>query len=799
MKVRRGWFGLMIALGAPAPALAAAVYSFNIAPQPTRQALIEATVTANGSLGGDLVQCGGRSPGFQGRAPLAVALKALLSETGCSFRIAGDNAIVIVRAPARPGPARRPAVQTPTRPPDSIEVTVVARRRVDEDITLGLQRSNVQGEHLNAEGVLTIADLAPQVVGMVATNLGPGRNKVLLRGLSDGVFPGEASATVALFFDDAPLNYVEKDPSLRLIDIDSVDVVRAPQARAPNAIGGAIYIRPTRPLLDQFAGSGSIEGKTISRGGTGYAAGATLNLPLVKDRDALRLVAYSDEEPGYIEDRLPTGVVTNGSHEVGLRAQNAWVSENGWRLDSTLIVQRLKVDDSQYVFAPLADFTRSNRLAEPSSNNVAYLISTLSGTVMGAKARWTLSYSDHDLYGRYDATQTLGVFGLSTANPAAYDARNHLKTFVNSVGLKGGDRHASWRAGGSLVVEQDQESSVLGLVSTPGAPLYQDTRRDSRFDASGYLGATLQLLDRLDIDLSLSPYHWSQSVKADAVRADGSVVGAPYTTKLDHLGVQPAASLIYTPIDDLELSARVSAAERPRGVNTGVLLAKRPSGATPFQANRTYTGDRLQTYELGQSYISWRGALSVKLTEYIMNWRQVQADEFSIYNTPITVNLGNGELTGIEAEVGVKPGHGFAIKALAGAEHAALGGQVNKAFFSGSYGGLIGAPRYTGGLIIDRHGETSGIKWRWSALYALQGPSRATFDGLTASNLRGYDTVNLSVEFSYDGWSLLANATNLFDQRGDTLAFGNPFSVQRGRQITPQRPRLISVGIERRF
>jgi hypothetical protein len=79
------------------------------------------------------------------------------------------------------------------------------------------------------------------------------------------------------------------------------------------------------------------------------------------------------------------------------------------------------------------------------------------------------------------------------------------------------------------------------------------------------------------------------------------------------------------------------------------------------------------------------------------------------------------------------------------------------------------------------------------------GPSKVTFDGLTASSLKGYSLVNFTGEIRSGDWRagfLLANA---FDRTDDTLAFGNPFSFDRGRQITPLRPRHVTLTLARSF
>jgi len=41
-----------------------------------------------------------------------------------------------------------------------------------------------------------------QLASFSTTNLGPGRNKILLRGLSDGAFTGQAQSMVALYLDE---------------------------------------------------------------------------------------------------------------------------------------------------------------------------------------------------------------------------------------------------------------------------------------------------------------------------------------------------------------------------------------------------------------------------------------------------------------------------------------------------------------------------------------------------------------------------------------------------------------------
>lgn len=785
---------------AAAPAVASPLYAFKIPPGHVRQALIEATVTANGSLGGDLTRCDGESPGFTGRAALAEALHVILSRTPCSFRIGEDNTIVVrLNRETSPRPRRAPSAAAPAAAAD-VAVVVNGTRVTEGDALRARLHSRLEGDQLSIRRVQNVSSLSADVAGMSSTNLGPGRNKIIFRGVSDGVFPGEASATVAIFLANAPLNYVEKDPGLRLVDVESIEVIRSPQARTPNALGGAIVIQPNPPVMDTLGGSIAAFGSSASHGGRGYQTELVANAPLLPGRDAVRLVLYDDRAPGYIRDQLPSGAAaTNTTTVQGGRISNRLKLTDRWSWDVTSAWQRLHQQDSQYVFESLSGFTRTNRVAEPSNNNAAYLISALSGSLAGVELGWTGVLSDHHIDSLYDATETLGVFGVSTTKPAAYQSNQRVRTVLNSVSASSKQGALRWRAALNAASVHDDEVSSLGLITAPGSPLYEDDRAARRTDISGYLGLTWRVFGGLQVDGSISPFDRRQWIEANAVRADGVIVGKRFTTSFKQKGIDPSVGVIWDPVESLILVARYSTGERPEGVNTGVLLAKRRAGLTPFQANRAYGGDKLEVFELGQQWRSDWWSTSVKLVEYWMNWKNVQADEFSIYNTPLTVNIGNGALRGGELEVrSVLPGD-INLVALLGVEHGSLSDNVTKSYFSGAYGGLIGTPRYNGSLQISRRGTLGDLGWLWSATYFLQGPSRATFDGLTASDLRGFSTTDAAVEFKLHGFSLIANATNIFDQRGDTLAFGNPFSVQRGRQITPQRPREFSVGFRRAF
>ncbi len=792
--------GLVLLFWSAAGSVAAApLYDFNIPAQPIDRALVALTVQVNGSLGGDYQSCSGRSVPFHRRASLKTALETLLAPSGCRFRIADDNAIVILK-PQTVAQGRRTTPKVSASLPAGTQTVVVTARPLGDVFLAGIgTRRTVDADQMRLAGVVSLTDIAPLVPGMVATNLGPGRNKILLRGMSDGVFPGEAISTVAIILDNSPLNYSEKDPSLRLVDVADVAVAPAPQGLVTSAIGGVVRIRSNPPDLEQASAAISGALQSTHYGGAGHAVDLVANVPLFSGTAAVRGVLYEAGEAGYIRDILPTRESRNSSRETGGRLSYRQLIDGHWTFTAAAIWQRLSVADSQYVFDTTRDFSRTNRIAEPNSNKANYVYTTLAGTLGVARVSWTETYSDHSLAERYDATQSLGIFGQSTTNPAAYDSRKHVQTLISDLSASMPALGGQWRSGVLMVNERDTAVAALGLVSAPSAPLYEDARRDRRIDLSAFVEARYALARKLSVELGATAYQLDQDIRSNAVNTFGAVVGKPFTTEVVERGVKPAIALIYTPSDDWTLSARVSTGARPAGVNTGVLLARRGAGVTPYQANRTYVGDRVTEYELNQKYTTRTPYLAISLSEFIVEWRRVQADEFSIYNTPITVNVGDGELTGVEADVVLKPMEGLEIHAIGSGENTSLGGKVTKAYFSGTYGGLIGVPKYSAGLSVIKSVELAPFALTGSVEYHALGPSRATFDGLTASSVRGYQILDASAEIRHDHLSLLFICSNLADSKGDTLAFGNPFSIQRGREITPVRPRTISLKLSLTF
>ena len=149
-----------------------------------------------------------------------------------------------------------------------------------------------------------------------------------MRGLSAG-FAGEQSAgtiggfpNVAVYLDDQSMQFPAHNADVYVADIERVEVLEGPQGTlfGGGAQAGAVRYITAKPKFSKF--EGRIEG---SFGGTsgGTANGsfnAMVNVPIIKDKLAIRAVIYDDHHGGYIDNvastftRQPTDL---GSYYLG--------------------------------------------------------------------------------------------------------------------------------------------------------------------------------------------------------------------------------------------------------------------------------------------------------------------------------------------------------------------------------------------------------------------------------------------------------------------------------------------------
>jgi hypothetical protein len=84
-------------------------------------------------------------------------------------------------------------------------------------------------------------------------------------------------------------------------------------------MGGTLRVILNKPDSTKYSGAVEAQGTATKDGGTGYSVKGMVNVPLIEDKLAARLVLYEAEQGGYVDDVLLKKKDINDQHSTGGR------------------------------------------------------------------------------------------------------------------------------------------------------------------------------------------------------------------------------------------------------------------------------------------------------------------------------------------------------------------------------------------------------------------------------------------------------------------------------------------------
>lgn len=233
--------------------------------------------------------------------PTKICIGRLLGATALSGAFA-----VTWGQPALAQQAASNASGAPAPPSAAVsEVVVTASRRAQDVTQIPYNITAVSSEQIQRTGVSTIEDLSQQVPNLVVTSSGRqflGAQRQIMRGLNasgadrNGVTLEQNP--VSTYLGNAPFaNFFQIE------DIARVEVLRGPQGTlyGAGALGGAIRLIPTEPVLGRYEGRLSAAAGVVSHSSDqDYDVKALVNIPL-GDTLALRVGGAYEYNAGYID------------------------------------------------------------------------------------------------------------------------------------------------------------------------------------------------------------------------------------------------------------------------------------------------------------------------------------------------------------------------------------------------------------------------------------------------------------------------------------------------------------------
>jgi outer membrane receptor protein involved in Fe transport len=215
-------------------------------------------------------------------------------------------------------PAAKPASAAP--PDEQIDSAVVTGHRIDSSVQKSAASvDQISGGEIEKTAVPDITTLIQSVAGVSLKTEGVGQTEIEMRGMTSS---GGSSPTTGFYLDDIPLTppagaqngKVVISPSL--YDMAGVEVLRGPQGvqGGSGSMGGAIRLNTMQPDTTGLSASMQSILSGTQGGGFNHADNFMLNIPLVENTMALRIVVTEASTSGWI-DRIvadPFPMVSNG-------------------------------------------------------------------------------------------------------------------------------------------------------------------------------------------------------------------------------------------------------------------------------------------------------------------------------------------------------------------------------------------------------------------------------------------------------------------------------------------------------
>lgn len=716
--------------------------------------------------------------------------------------------------PPRPGLAPRPRVPSAPEMPlaaPAPEILVVGAKR---DVPLSAYPGGVQiieGRDISAAEAAHGSDaIVTRLAGVSSTHLGNGRNKLFIRGIADSSFVGPTQATVGQYWGESRITYSAPDPSLRLYDVGRIEVLEGPQGTLYGAgsLGGVVRVVPSPPDPSRFGGGAWTGVQAVQHGDPGVDGGAVLNLPLQRDRLALRAVGFAARDGGYIDDVGRGLDDVNKVTTFGGRAALRFDPGDGLTVDASVIGQKIKGEDSQYAERDAGGLSRSSTVAQPYRN--AFWLAELAARKQwdDLELRSSFALARQSVFERFEGGELSDI-----ANPAAppafgapttaFSQSNRIAMLTSETRLsRRGPAGTGWLVGFSLLRNRATVHREMGLV-TLGQPL--TGVRNRVFEATIFGEAAFEPADRVIVTLggrfTLSRLSGSAQDVTPGFAATFDPTASATRTEKRFL---PSFAVAWKADGGVTLYARYQQGFRPGGI------AVRRAFIEHFKS------DRVETAELGGRVHS--RALEFDVTGSVTRWRNIQADLIDGYGFPATLNIGDGRILSAGASARWRPVEGLELDAalyvndtkVTERSDAALAIALAQALLEQAHGPQAASVANFRQLpnIADL-GARAGFAWTrpvgrdWelglSGYLRYTGKSTLGIGPILGQAQGNTLDTGLELKLGRGRHALRLSLTNLFDARGNRFALGSPFLVRDRNQITPLQPRSLRVGYEFTF
>ncbi|QWC57673.1 TonB-dependent receptor plug domain-containing protein [Erythrobacter sp. 3-20A1M] len=699
--------------------------------------------------------------------------------------------------------------------PDSNEqatnvIVVTATKRTEPLADIPASVSAVTSEELQDLNAQSLSDYITRIPGVVFNDYQPGVSEVVIRGIASTTYHEANQATTGYYLNQIPLvepGFPIAIPDVDTFDLSQVEVLRGPQGTlfGSSSLGGAVNYVTNEAKADAIdAGFEGLIGSTRRAGEANYAVKGMVNIPVVKDKLAVRLVALQRFDAGYLDN---TGTGVDGSNDLrvrGVRGSIVFTPTETTKITELSMFQEYNLDDQTYVEfgADPNEPTYTRNTNVPEYQDTQFQLHSLRleqelGGFADLTAIGSYIRKENDL--AFDDSIFVGI-DARTGTPQLSASVGKSETYYGELRLaSSGTGPFTWLIGANytkLNADSTDRVFIEGIGdyidANPGefdnqpastiAPgdFVQRTQSTSDVREIALFGeASYTFLDTLTLTLGGRAFEYRSDPRLQFLPNANLIPAFDYQPgEQKESGFIPKASLRWKPSDRFMVYGLYSEGFRLGGINVYSVASGAPLN---------FDSDSTRNFEIGTRFRPVEG-MSFDITAYHIDWDDIQVrlfapPDFNAYTT----NGGGAHIDGVEFQLAFQPARFMSLTSSVSYNDARLSELLPDSFApGGGYAAgsrLPGAAEWTIANQLEFSLPDSPRNPRLGIAHRYLSDAPVAFGAALQKGDYHIVDLNASIEVA-DGLELGVFVKNLFDEYAILNApFSFAGSVTRPRTI----------------
>ena len=718
-------------------------------------------------------------------------------------------------------------------------VTATKRRQSIADIPVAIRA--VSGEDLAKRGVSELVDISKVDPSVTVDSYGAASQKFVIRGVTP-----LNGATTGIYLDEAPLQggfnddvFGDGSPSLRLLDLERVEVLKGPQGTlfGAGSMSGTLRVVTKKPQFDGFGGYFDVSGAHVEGGHPFYTGNAAVNVPVLKDKLAIRMVIWGESGGGYIDDTIRASGLklynANDQHVFGYRISALIKPTENLSITAAVNHQQVDVGGSQAW--KLAEGPYHNTTPSQEPYHDLYTLYSLNADYDAGFGDFVVAaaYGDKHTVQPYDSTPTGAAFGFPTTtlyipdmrvNDTTVEARFSSKLSGPLQFVVGGYYEHFYQNFKSTAVTEDPATGLPFCTTTvacetngywfaappfsfASAVEFATNDRETVNQYAVYGQADYKILPRVTGTVGIRYYY--ADIKEDSLNLQdiypdyvfGVKTTPYYVANVKGYEHKPSynMALLWKPTDTISLYGRAASGFRIGGLNLSQQISAQQGVIIPA----AFDPDNLWNYEVGAKTSFFGGKVTFNGTLFLIDWEGQQITATAANAFGYTLNAGKTVTKGFEISGTVQPMPGLTLAGAATYTDAHLDEDLPPDAFAAGTPGFKGdtlplSAKWAFGLQSDYEFSISEeLKAYFLASLTYHDKSASAFNTLDTfyTELPSYFLLDVTAGTIYHGWNASVFVRNLTNEKA---VLGVNADLD-GTRVFSARPRTIGMRMMKDF